>query len=176
MTAQQLVEIMMPPQNPVDSGPGKVWPAIEDGLPFPSDYRWFINNYGSGRVADFFMLFNPLSSIPNVNFFNQSRLILEDLNELNQCDPDLYSYPIFPAPDGLIPIGVTDNGDYICWLTNSKADSDSWGIAIITSRSPDIEYFQSNLTSVLAGLLSGVMKSNSLPDLIAVGGIRFDVL
>lgn len=174
MATNRLATLVNPPQNPSDPGVGKVWAEIEPGLCFPSDYVDFINNYGSGRLADFLVIFNPFSTNENVNFFDQSRLVAEDLSELNASDPSYYNFPLYPAPNGLIAVGVTDNGDYIFWVVDSKKDSDLWGVAIIASRSPDIEYFESNLTSTLAGILSGNLKSDSFPSLFSRGGVKFD--
>ncbi|HYQ53130.1 MAG TPA: SMI1/KNR4 family protein [Pseudomonas sp.] len=176
MAINKLTALLPSPQAPVDSGVGKKWPEIEPGLSFPSDYVDFIRVYGSGRIADFLVIFNPFSDNQDINFFDQFKLILDDLEELNQSDSEYYSYPIYPAPNSLIPLGVTDNGDYIFWTANSTAESDSWGVAIIPSRSPDIEYFQMSLTTTLAEILSGNVRSSSFPDLFAAGIIRFDVI
>lgn len=43
MLINKLVTILASPVAPSDSGKGKKWPLIEDGLPFPSDYIEFIN-------------------------------------------------------------------------------------------------------------------------------------
>jgi hypothetical protein len=101
--------------------------------------------------------------------------VLGDLKELIESDPDYYNYLIYPASGGLIPVGVTDNGDYIFWTVDSIEDSDSWGTAIIASRSPDVEYFQSDLTTTLAGILSGGVKPNFFPDSFPSGMVKFDV-
>lgn len=174
MTVDHLKTIMAPPQAPVDSGDGEKWPEIQPGLPFPSDYKAFVSTFGSGRAADFIVIFNPFIDCPDVNFFDQLQAILGDLNELNQCDPDYYSYPTFPAPGGLIPIGVTDNGDYIFWAGDPNIDSNSWKVAIISSRSPEVEYFDSGLTAFLTGFLSGAIKPMSLPEFIVEGEIKFN--
>ncbi|MCG3646365.1 SMI1/KNR4 family protein [Pseudomonas putida] len=175
MAINNLTALMPSPQSPVDSGMGRKWPEIEQGLPFPSDYIDFINFYGAGRVADFILIFNPFSNNENINFFDQFKFVLGDLKELIESDPDYYNYLIYPASGGLIPVGVTDNGDYIFWTVDSIEDSDSWGTAIIASRSPDVEYFQSDLTTTLAGILSGGVKPNFFPDSFPSGMVKFDV-
>ncbi|WP_082416244.1 SMI1/KNR4 family protein [Pseudomonas sp. NBRC 111127] len=175
MAINKLTALMPSPQSPVDSGMGRKWPEIEQGLPFPSDYIDFINFYGSGRIADFILIFNPFSNNGHINFFDQFKFVLGDLKELMESDPDYYKYLIYPASGGLIPVGVTDNGDYIFWTVDSIEDSGSWGTAIVASRSPDVECFQSDLTTTLAGILSGGVKPSSFPDSFPSGIIKFDV-
>lgn len=174
MTFKELLSIMAPPQKPIDSGAGKAWPEIKSGLPFPSDYIEFINAYGSGRIADFIVVFNPFSNEQDINFFEQFKLILGDLDELNKSDPDYYTYPVFSMSGGLIPIGVTDNGDYIFWAAKSGEHSDLWRVAIVAARSPEVEYLNTGLVSTLAGLLAGTIKPTSFPSSFAKGVTRFD--
>ncbi|BBE78303.1 glycohydrolase toxin TNT-related protein [Phytobacter diazotrophicus] len=50
------------------------WPLIEDNLSFPSDYVDFINTYGSGRIAEFIVIFNPFCTL--------NKHILNSLNHL----------------------------------------------------------------------------------------------
>jgi len=166
MSIKSLLAILPPPASPNDAGVGKQWPLV-DGVPFPSDYLDFINVYGSGKIADFLVVFNPFSCNKDVNFFGQMKLILADFNDLVASEGDYFDYPLYPLENGLMPVGVTDNGDYLFWVVTSKNDSDLWRIAIIASRSPDVEYFSANLTSVLEGVLTGRIKSSSLPDFLS---------
>ncbi|MDH1574180.1 hypothetical protein [Pseudomonas sp. GD03746] len=94
-------------------------------------------------------------------------------------DSEYFKYPLYPVENGLIPVGVTDNGDCIFWVVTSKQNSDEWHVAIIASRSPEIEYFKDNLTAVLEGLLIGRLSSSSLPSgllLPAFVSISFSLL
>lgn len=174
MTSNALRALVTPPKHPVAAGAGKVWPKIKPGLSFPADYMEFIDSYGTGKIANFVVLFNPFSPERSVNFFEQFSLILTDLEELNWADPDCFDYPLFVTAEGLISIGVTDNGDYLFWVARSDRDSDHWGVAVVAARSPEIEYFQLNLTTMLAGVLSGALKSRSFPSTLAHGMVSFD--
>lgn len=104
MLINKLVTILAVPFVSSDSGKGMKWPMIENGLPFPSDYIEFINEYGSGRIADFIVIFNPFSKNKDVNFFEQYKFILEDLNYLIKSDKDYYNYQLYPKDNGLIPL------------------------------------------------------------------------
>lgn len=108
MLIKKLVTILASPVAPSDSGKGMKWPLIEDGLPFPSDYIEFINEYGSGRIADFIIIFNPFSKNEDVNFFEQYKFILEGLTYLIESNKDYYNYQLYPKDNGFIPLGVTD--------------------------------------------------------------------
>ena len=88
MPINNLISILTPPVSPSESGKVMKWPLIEDNLSFPSDYVDFINTYGSGRIAEFIVIFNPFSQNEDVNFFEQYKFILEDLNYLNESDSD----------------------------------------------------------------------------------------
>ncbi|KLR26633.1 hypothetical protein ABR26_02605 [Enterobacter bugandensis] len=174
MLINKLVTILAVTFAPSDSGKGMKWPRIEDGLPFPSDYIEFINEYGSGRIADFIVIFNPFSKNEDVNFFEQYKFILEDLNYLFESDKDYYNYQLYPKDNGLIPLGVTDNGDYLFWVVNSKDNSELWTVAIIAARSPGVEYFDSGLTDFLEGLLKNKIRCKSFPDDFPPSVIKFE--
>jgi len=92
---------------------GEVWPSIDERFSFPKDYIEFINVYGTGRIADFMVIFNPFSKNQDINFFEQKKIIIDDLGYLNNEDPEYFKYNLYPDINGLLPIGVTDNGDYI---------------------------------------------------------------
>lgn len=174
MLINKLITILATPVASSDSGNGMKWPLIEDGLPFPSDYIEFINEYGSGRIADFIVIFNPFSKNENVNFFKQCKFILEDINYLIESDKDYYNYQLYPKDNGLIPLGVTDNGDYLFWVVNSKDNSELWTVAIIAARSPEVEYFDGGLTDFLEGLLKNKIRCKSFPDDFPPPVIKFE--
>lgn len=174
MSIHKLVTILAAPVPPSESGKGMKWPLFEDNLSFPSDYIDFINEYGSGRIADFIVIFNPFSKNEDVNFFDQYKFILEDLNYLIESDKNYYKYQLYPKDNGLIPLGVTDNGDYIFWVVKSKDNSDLWGTAIIPARSPEVEYFEGGLTNFLESLLDNKVKCKSFPDNFPPDVIKFE--
>lgn len=174
MSLSDLKNILVPPHLPSENGDEEFWPAIDENIYFPDDYVSFTKIYGVGRIADFIALFNPFTKNSDLNFFEQKKLILDDFKYLIDEDPDYYKYPLYPNKDGLLPIGVTDNGDYFFWVVSNIHNSNLWGTAIIPSRSPDIEYFDENITSLLAGVLSGKIKAVSLPRDFPFKKITFD--
>lgn len=176
MPINNLISILTPPVSSSESGKVMKWPLIEDNLSFPSDYVDFINTYGSGRIAEFIVIFNPFSQNEDVNFFEQYKFILEDLNYLIESDSDYYKYQLYPKDNGLIPVGVTDNGDYIFLVVNSKGNSDLWGTAIIPSRSPEVEYSDNGLTTFLESLLANRVKYKSFPDSFPPDVVKFETI
>ncbi|RSM26375.1 SMI1/KNR4 family protein [Aeromonas salmonicida] len=174
MSMYVLNNILVPPSLPNESGMGEVWPSIDERFSFPKDYIEFINVYGTGRVADFMVIFNPFSKNQNINFFEQKKIIIDDLGYLNNEDPEYFKYNLYPDINGLLPIGVTDNGDYIFWVVSDLENCNEWGTAIIASRSPDVEFFDENITSLLAGLLSTKITSGSLPKSFPLKKITFE--
>lgn len=174
MTLSVLNSILVPPNFPNESGISNVWPSIDEGLSFPRDYIAFINRYGTGRIADFIAIFNPFTTNCDLDFFEQKKSIIEDFNYLNNEDPEYFKYNLYPEINGLLPIGVTDNGDCIFWVVSDLKDSETWGTAIIASRSPDVEYFDENITSLLTGLLLRKIRSGSLPNSFPPKNVTFE--
>lgn len=163
MTIQGLVNVLTPPGSPFESGHGKRWPKFEGEIAFPADYIEFINVYGSGRIADFVVIFNPFSNDEGTNFFEQFKQVLEDFRFL-EASGGCYNYVVYPEAEGLIPVGVTDNGDYLFWVFDADINSDEWLTAMVSARSPEAEYFNCGLGRLLESVLSGEVKAKSLPD------------
>ncbi|MCW7761187.1 SMI1/KNR4 family protein [Photorhabdus luminescens] len=174
MSIFNLKTILPPPVSPNEAGQKEKWPLIDNNHHFPSDFIDFINCYGTGRIANFINIFNPFSENDDLNFFNQKDLIIEDFNYLIEDDKDYYRFSLYPNKERLLPIGVTDNGDYIFWFISPTDNSDSWKIAIIASRSPEVEYRQEDLTSFLEGVLSKKIKCMSFPDNFPPNNIVFE--
>lgn len=163
MMLEKLLKILPPPAILSEAGDAVTWPSIDDKTKFPNDYIEFVRNYGLGRISNFISFFHPFTSNFDLNFFEQKKIILEDFEFLNKEQPDSFNYVIYPQENGLLPIGVTDNGDYIFWVVNDSQKPELWTMAIVASRSPDIEYFDKNLTNFLYELLNGDISPESFP-------------
>ncbi|MCK9782427.1 MULTISPECIES: SMI1/KNR4 family protein [Enterobacterales] len=150
------------PSIPYENGKGERWPLIDGKYAFPQDYIALITQYGSGVIADFITLFNPFSKNEYIDFFQQKVWILEDFNSLINDDPDYYTFVLYPKGNGLLPIGITDNGDTLFWVVSSN-DSNLWTMAIIPSRSSEVEFIAENLTGFLDGVLSKRIRCQSFP-------------
>lgn len=163
-----LNELLPPPKEPLDSKREQDWIAIEKelGLTLPGDYKQYISTYGSGKISDFLWIFNPFSKNKDLNLAIQAKKVLEVFRSMKtKYGISICPYQLFPEPDGLFPIGYTDNGDDLFWLT--KGAPEEWRIIIHQTRSANYEEYKGNLSNFLTELLSGKLKSNILPvDLI----------
>ncbi|RAX06738.1 SMI1/KNR4 family protein [Photorhabdus bodei] len=172
MSIESLKNLLPLPVHPNENGEGKTWPLIDEQYSFPKDYIDFITQYGTGRIADFITIFNPFSEDDDLNFFRQKEWVIEDFQSLVESDPDYYPFILYPDINGLLPIGVTDNGDYIFWVVSSD-NSDLWNVAIIAARAPEVEYRQENFIDFLEGVLSRNVKCMSFPDGFPSKNIEF---
>ncbi|MEQ4922543.1 SMI1/KNR4 family protein [Proteus hauseri] len=139
------------------------WPLIDNKYTFPQDYIALITQYGSGLIANFITLFNPFSENEYINFFQQKEWLIKDFQSLINDDPDDYTFVLYPKHNGFLPIGITENGDTLFWVVSSE-NSDLWTIAIIPSRSSEVEFIAENLTGFLEGILSKRIHCSSFPE------------
>lgn len=160
------------PSTTHENGKGERWPLIDGKYVFPQDYIALITQYGSGLIADFITLFNPFSKNEYIEFFQQKEWILEDFNSLINDDPDDYTFVLYPKQNGLLPIGVTDNGDTLFWVVSSE-NSELWTIAIIPFRAAEVEFIAENLTGFLEGVLSKRIRCQSFPAVFPSENIMF---
>ncbi|WP_340618729.1 SMI1/KNR4 family protein [Xenorhabdus entomophaga] len=172
MSMKNLNSILPLPEHPHENGQDENWPLIDGQHSFPKDYIDFITRYGTGRIADFITIFNPFSEDDDLNFFRQKEWIIEDFQSLVDSDPDYYPFILYPDTNGLLPIGVTDNGDYIFWIVSSD-NSDLWNVAVIAARAPEVEYRKENFSNFLEGVLSKTIKCASFPDSFPSKKIEF---
>lgn len=69
MSTEKLFELM-----PIDFEPFELatqaWSVFEDqlGLVLPSEYKVFLNRYGTGQIGGFLWVLNPFSRNPNLGF------------------------------------------------------------------------------------------------------------
>lgn len=155
MSLNKLTSILPPPMDVCDNK------FLQENVGLPSDYLEFIKLYGTGIIADFITIYNYASSVDDYNLLIQKDLILGDLQFLLDDDPKYYKYILYPNKDGLYPLGVTENGDYILWKTNENISD--WKIAIIASRSPEVEFTEYNLTDFLVNTLTKKIVINAFP-------------
>lgn len=162
MPLNLLTDILFPPELPIENH-GSLWPEVEHELEarLPHDYKTFIDSYGTGKINSFILIFNPFSTNQYVNLKDQAHRQLDALRTLIKGGESC-PYPLFPEPGGLLPVGITDNGDVIHWLT--KGSSDAWSVVVNDSRSPEYEEFDCDLTSFLASILTRDIRSKIFPE------------
>lgn len=154
---------MAPPARPVEPPTSADMDVFESEFArLPSDFVSFLETYGTGAVDNFIWIFNPASKNPNLNLLKQAKVQLNTFREIRAQEKGQVPYPLFPEEGGLLPFGITDNGDVLFWKTS--ADPQQWTIVIADSRAPEYEEHQLALTDFLLKLLDGELSSGIFPD------------
>ena len=164
MTIELLCKVMFPPKEPVESRRVEEFSEIEQelGTTMPSDFKEYINLFGTGYIGRFLWVFNPFSNEESLNFIEQMEIRLDALEEIKEkYGDDECPYPLYPEPSGLLPWGATDNGDVLYWSTVGQPDE--WTVVINESRGPKFEQYEESMTGFLAKLISGDIASKIIP-------------
>jgi len=163
---ERLLELMPPPRSPVESGTPVSWAATEAALrtSLPRDYKQFIEAYGSGSVDEFVTVLNPNSSTPDLQLDQYGERMLAVTRNLRSGGVVEIPFPIYPEPGGLLPWGVTANGDWGYWLTDPPDAPDAWTIVVSVDRGPDWFRHPGPLVRFLADILDGSTRVPFFPD------------
>lgn len=158
-----LSELMPPPAEPLEVPSDEQWKQCERDLTYlPSDYREFVQQYGTGVVDDFLWVFNPAAENEHLNLFSQSKIILAALEESSREFPDVFTMPRFPSRNGLLPFAGTDNGDNIFWVVNGR-NPDEWTIAVMGPRSPELFRHHSGFVQFLISMIRSDLRCKVFP-------------
>jgi SMI1-KNR4 cell-wall len=154
-----LLEVLTPPNQPTNTGSPGQWVEAERflGTLLPSDYKAYIQRFGSGIIGAFIRPFNPFTMNSVLNLIHASRLILALCRSNKQeCGDEVCPYPLFPEADGLLPWGDTINGDVLFWQTHGAPDS--WNIVVGNLRDDVYERFEGPMTQFLTRVLSSTLS------------------
>jgi hypothetical protein len=164
MGLQRLLSIAPPPAEPLEPGKPDEWPRVETelGTALPEDFKRFTELYGSGKFDDFLYLLNPFAADPAGNLVAARDTMLEAYAESRAKFPDRLPLPPWPEPGGLLPLGRSDNGNELYWLTGGEPDG--WGVVAFAGRSTRHEIHRHPVTEFLARLLSGDLETHVFPD------------
>ncbi|WP_146101268.1 SMI1/KNR4 family protein [Bradyrhizobium sp. AC87j1] len=161
MSLESLARKLVPPLHPLEASGD--WTSIEGamGVVLPNDFKQFIGAYGSGVIGDFLTILNPFSTRPGLNLPQQSRRQLDVLHALQDTFGEQVPFELYPIEGGLLPIGITDNGDVIHWLTSGGAAD--WTVFVNEARSPDYEHFPCCLTQFIEGVIERSIRCRAFP-------------
>ena len=174
---ERLRQLLPPPADPVEPGQPDSWAEIEEdlGTGLPRDYKAFTELYGSGKVDDFLYLFNPFTAGQDGNLLAEKDRVLEGYRQTRARFPERLPLPAFPDPGGVLPLGRTDNGDELYWVT--EGDPDGWPVALLESRAALQEVHRMPVTGFLAALAANQVTSRILPkDVLDRPSHQFSVL
>jgi hypothetical protein len=175
MSIDYLKAVIPPPIAVFEASGTSGWASVEGsmGTRLPEDYKKFIDTYGSGQLGGFVWIFNPFSSNNNLNLERQAILQATVLKELRSYG-EVVPYESFPSHGGILPFGITDNGDVLYWKTG--ANPSDWPVLVNEGRSPEWEAFSHSATRFLAGVLSGRVVCRSFPKSFPGSAPRFEVM
>ncbi|WP_432173910.1 SMI1/KNR4 family protein [Streptomyces sp. Tue6028] len=111
--------------NPAD------WDEVEQhiGSALPSDFKGFLNAYGSGVMSGELVVFHPTGSSPLLTRMRTTHQTFTERRDsaLSRGDSEHIPYPFHPAPGGLISWGYDYSGDEHFFLP-CDPDPDRWKI------------------------------------------------
>ena len=154
---QRLKQLIPFPVHPLEIGSPEKWIAVEHTLRtiLPTDYKQFVDNYGSGYIGGFLYFRNPFSSKPYMNLIYQlDEFVSTSDTEFESTLP----YSFFPKPSGLLPFGATINGDSIFWVTNNSPDK--WSIFILEARGTTHAHYHNTMTEFVVHFLEGDINND----------------
>ena len=156
----RLREIAPPPAEPLEPGVPERWPEVEAalGTALPADFKAFTELYGSGKFDDLLYLLNPFARDQAGNLVHEKDAMLAAYAETRAKFPKRLPLPPFPEPGGLLPLGRSDNGNELYWLT--EGEPDAWGVVAFGGRSTRHEVHRHPVTGFLARLLAGELDTH----------------
>ena len=163
MTIERLTAAVPPPAAPSQAFRGP-WEPVEAriGCELPPDYKDFVRLYGGGLFFDDLVMINVAGAAsPGARLESQVPLICSTFTAFGD---DRLAYRLWPASDGLIPFGVTIDGDYIFWLP--EGEPASWRVVVWGRGLQTFELFDCDMTDFLAGLASGAILPQEFPELL----------
>jgi hypothetical protein len=160
----RLRSLLPPPAVPTEPGRPEGWAEVEAtlGTKLPDDFKVFTQLYGSGKVDDFLYLFNPFAAAPDGNLLFEKDRVLAAYTETRAKFPGQLPLPPFPEPGGVLPLGRTDNGDELYWMTRGAPDD--WSVVLLESRAARQEVHHMPVTGFLIALAKGDLATQVLPD------------
>ncbi|MFH8771824.1 hypothetical protein [Streptomyces sp. NPDC017958] len=115
-------------------------------MPLPADHKRLASVYGPGRFADFIHIYHPLGYTQYVDLTGPMPACIR---EQLQKDYEQGTHPVPYDPQLLSPMGVTDNGEYLFWVSAPPDSPDAWQIAVNEARGPRWFTFAGTLTAFL---------------------------
>ncbi len=162
MVIDPLLTILKTPSTPLERGTTQGWGDVgrRIGEVLPGDYMKFIELYGTGTVAGWLTVLNPFAANGHQNLLVAGFEFLAALREVKRAFPDEVPFPLFYDPQGLLPWGISIDGDIFCWSTTGL--SGNWTVVII-GRHTGNEEFPMPMTQFLFEALSKKIEPRCFP-------------
>ncbi|ALC89081.1 hypothetical protein AM500_04190 [Bacillus sp. FJAT-18017] len=173
---ERLLNVLIPPAVPVNAGTDSEWKHVETrlGTRLPDDYKSFIEMYGTGSIDNFLWVLNPFEKNENLSLFETGKALIEAYLVSQSNFPEDYPYTVFPSEGGLLPWGLTDNGDELYWLTTG--DPNDWPVVVYETRSADNYKYSLSVTEFLGKCLTREMACEAFPEEFSDEDLKFQPL
>jgi SMI1-KNR4 cell-wall len=152
-----LVSLVPPPIAPVDSDGD--WERVEAtlGLRLPADFKTLMRRYGFGEFPDI-TLFTPFDTHTEgaYDLVERGRTLVERYQNLRSMAPEIFPYPLYPEPGGLLEWAITSDNTSLCWLIEGEAET--WPVAVWNSVAARADRYQMGAVDLLYRYLSGQQK------------------
>lgn len=162
MVIDSLLTILKTPNEPRETGSAQGWGDANSriGEVLPGDYMKFIELYGTGEIANWLTVLNPFAPNRHQNLFVAGFEFLAALSEVKTEFPEEVPFPLYYELGGLLPWGISIDGDTFCWSTRGL--SGHWTVTII-GRGTGNEEFPMPMTQFLFEALSGKIEPRCFP-------------
>ena len=150
-----------PPEAPI-AAKGD-WDKVEKRLKLrlPSDYKWFIDNYGMGWLCDNVFVTSPFWKDSSGQ--NALAAVHETVKKIFERYVSIgfwkeLPYPMYPQEGGLLMFAFTHVNEYLGWLTHGPPSR--WRIIIFER----LEICDSGYTSLIRLLFDALEGQAQLPE------------
>jgi hypothetical protein len=146
---------LVPP--PAEQPPPADWAAAREQLGFdlPEDYRALIDVYGAGLFDEELSVLAPGHPNRNLDLLWQADRQLSGLRYVRDHAGEELPYEPEPVSGGLLPWGITGNGDVAYWRVVDAGKPAGWTVIVDEVRGGEWHPFEGTVTEFLAGLFSG---------------------
>lgn len=160
----KLIKVLPPPKIPQNSRDKEQWGNVFNILvtELPSDYMKFIETYGTGGIDNFLWVLSPFVENENVNLIQKGKVIRDSYQISKNNFPEYYTHNIYPSVRGLLPWGLTDNGDELYWLTEGKPDE--WKIVVYETRASEYHIYPLSMVEFLYKTITKELVCEAFPD------------
>ena len=162
MRIDALMAVLPSPDRPVEVGSIAAWGPVHStlGEVLPEDYIQFIMRYGTGEIGGWLSVLNPFSANPNLNLLDIGFGLLAGFREIKKELPESIPYPLHYEPDGLLPWGVSIDGDVFCFRTRGLS---GYWTTVVIGRHTDPEEFPLSFSQFIRGVLTGELQTLACP-------------
>lgn len=161
----QLQTVLVAPAEPSGQPSAADWArvATETNLTFPSDFKQFLNTWGQAYIGGFLFPYSPNGTTRANELQSGVEYVSRALTTLKSHHPDSMPAPVFPEKGGFVAGGISDNGDFIGWMTVSS-DPDQWPVAVWGHEDDVPEVFEgTGFGAFILGVVQGDIRPVAFP-------------